>query len=119
MRAIEVLAKAMSEDELEDNVIEAAKLQGWLVVHHRPARVRGDDGEDQWRTAIKGDTGFPDLVLARGGRVLLRELKRQTAKPRLDQARWLEELGDHGGVWRPLDWLTGRIQNELRRNPVV
>ncbi len=104
-------ALAMSEDELEDAVIHAAQLQGWVVVHHRPARTK--DGE--WRTAIKGQKGFPDLCLARDGRVLFRELKSAKGTLTPDQLLWLEALGDHGGVWRPQQWLDGTIQNELRR----
>lgn len=104
------LAKEMSEDELKAAVIEAAQLQGWCVMHQRPARTAKG-----WRTAIEGDAGFPDLVLARDGVVLLRELKREKEKPRPDQVTWLDALGDHGGVWRPSDWLSGRIQHELRR----
>lgn len=105
------LARDMSEDELEDAVIEAAQLLGWVAVHHRPART----ADGHWRTAIKGQKGFPDLCLARDGVVLLRELKREKGKPTPDQVTWLEALGDHGGIWRPSDWLSGRIQHELRR----
>lgn len=106
-----MVAAAMSEDELEDAVIQAAQLQGWVVVHHRPART----ADGQWRTAIKGQPGFPDLCLARDGVVLLRELKREKGKTSPGQVIWLEALGDHGGIWRPSDWLSGRIQHELRR----
>jgi hypothetical protein len=106
-----MVAAAMSEDELEDNILKAAKFLGWVAVHHRPARTK--DGE--WRTAIKGQKGFPDLCLARDGVVLLRELKREKGKPSEGQVIWLEALGDFGGIWRPSDWLSGRIQHELRR----
>lgn len=104
-------ALAMSEDELEDNVLDAGKLLGWVAVHHRPARTK--DGE--WRTPIKGQKGFPDLCLARDGVVLLRELKSERGKTSPGQVIWLEALGDFGGIWRPSDWLSGRIQHELRR----
>jgi len=46
---------------------------------------------------------------------LLRELKREKGKTSPGQVIWLEALGDFGGIWRPSDWLTGRIQHELRR----
>jgi hypothetical protein len=105
------LAKEMSEEQLEDNVLQAAQFLGWVAVHHRPARTK--DGA--WRTAIKGQKGFPDLCLARDGVVLLRELKREKGKTSEGQVIWLEALGDHGGIWRPSDWLSGRIQHELRR----
>lgn len=104
-------ALAMPEEELEDNVLQLAKLLGWVAVHHRPART-ADGG---WRTAIKGQKGFPDLVLARDGQVLFRELKRQKGKPTAEQEIWLEALGDFGGIWRPQQWLDGTIQSELRR----
>jgi len=103
-------AAAMSEDELQDNVMQTAALYGWVVVHHRPARTA-----DGGRTAIQGQKGFPDLVLARDGRVLFRELKSAKGKPTADQLIWLEALGDLGGVWRPQQWLDGTIQSELRR----
>lgn len=103
-------ALAMSEEELQDAVIEAAQLQGWVCVHHRPART-----EAGWRTAIQGQKGFPDLVLARDGRVIFAELKSAKGKPTADQLIWLEALGDLARLWRPADWLSGRIQHELRR----
>jgi hypothetical protein len=103
-------AEAMSEDDLQDAVMQVAELLGWVVVHFRPARTA-----EGWRTALTGQKGFPDLVLARDGRVLFRELKSAKGKPSDDQVIWLEALGDFGGIWRPSDWLSGRIQHELRR----
>lgn len=107
---VDPLVNAMSEDQLQTIVMETAKLLGWVVVHHRPARTA-----DGWRTAIQGQKGFPDLVLARDGEVMFRELKRQKGKPDEGQIIWLEALGEYGGIWRPADWFSGRIQNELRR----
>lgn len=80
-----------SEDELQATLIEAANLRGWLVAHFRPART--DRG---WRTPVAGDVGFPDLLLARAGRVFAWELKgpRGTVSPW--QRAWLDELA--GGV---------------------
>jgi hypothetical protein len=103
-------ALAMSEDDLKAAVIQAARLLGWRVAHQRPART-----EKGWRTAIEGDAGFPDLCLARDGRVLFRELKSAKGKPTADQQVWLEALGDYGGIWRPQQWLDGTIQHQLRR----
>lgn len=101
----------MSEDELQDMVIKTATLYGWRVIHHRPALTK--DGE--YRTAMQGHPGFPDLALARDGRVLLVELKSAKGKPSDDQTLWLDAAGDNGRLWAPKDWTSGTIQHELRR----
>lgn len=115
-----------TETELLEQTIELATLQGWLVHHDRPART-----ERGWRTAIQGHAGFPDLVLARGGVVLFRELKGPYGRLTPEQYDWSWQL-DHVwrenayvmaartripfDVWRPCDWdslivptLTGRL----------
>jgi hypothetical protein len=79
--------------------MDAAKLHGWMRVHLRPART-----ERGWRTAYEGDAGLPDLVLARGGRVLLAELKTATGCFRPGQREWLAAAGGCGHLWRPADW---------------
>ncbi len=109
--ALGQLARAMSEADLLANVIESANTYGWLVAHFRPART-----EKGWRTAVQGDKGFPDLVLARYGKVLIVELKSEGGKATTEQDAWLYEVGaDHGGyVWRPSMWLDGTIEKALR-----
>jgi hypothetical protein len=96
-------APAQTEAQFQKAVIDAAHLLGWRVHHTRPAR----SGKG-WRTPIQGDAGFPDLVLARGERVIFAELKRdRRSKPTPEQAAWLETLGtSHLDVyiWRPEDW---------------
>lgn len=54
-----LIAKSMSERELQDNVVELAQHLGWLVHAERPAWT-----EKGYRTPIQGNAGFPDLVLA-------------------------------------------------------
>jgi len=56
------LARAMTEQQLLDAIVQAAKLHGWMVAHFRPALTAKG-----WRTPMQGDPGFPDLVLARKG----------------------------------------------------
>lgn len=107
-----------TEAEWQATVIHLAKLRGWLVHHQRPART-ADGG---WRSAIVGDRGWPDLALARGGRLILAELKSETGAVTPDQRRWLQELElvdqTTGGyafavyVWRPRDW--PEVQAALR-----
>jgi hypothetical protein len=89
----------VNEDALQSRVMDTAKLMGWRRVHFRPAQQRG-----RWVTAYTGDDGFPDLVLARAGRVLLAELKAEDGRFRPGQREWLEAAGDNGKLWRPADW---------------
>lgn len=92
------LPRDLSEDAWKAWVIATAKWHGWMVQHVRPARTAKG-----WRTPIEGDKGAPDLLLARDGDVLLRELKRNGEYPRPEQREWLRHLGDYGEVWRPRD----------------
>ena len=98
-------AAAMTERDLQGQVVKAAEALGWLCYH-------------TWLSA-RSQAGFPDLVLVhpRQRRALYRELKRQAKSPTAAQQGWLDALtaaGQDAGVWRPLDWLEGRIQATLR-----
>ena len=98
-----------SEDDFKRAVIELAQLNGWLVHHGRPAMNR----KGAWATWQDGDNGFPDLTLARGGRVILAELKREKAKPSEAQMEWIEALGQPPAcVWYPSTW--NEIDRTLR-----
>ncbi|MEU7802736.1 hypothetical protein AB0B10_26090 [Micromonospora arborensis] len=101
----------MSEDELKVNVLDACKLLRLRVAHFRPART-----EKGWRTPVEGDgAGFLDLVIV-GVDVLYRELKSREGRIEPDQQLWIDDLkaaGANVDVWRPVDWMSGRIQREL------
>lgn len=99
----------LSEEDLQARILQAAELYGWRVHHGRPAVNRNG----KWSTPIQGHPGFPDLVLARDGVVILAELKSRRGQPTDDQKLWLEALGAHARLWRPENW--PEIQNELRR----
>lgn len=108
-----------SEDDLLNNTVQLAMYHRWAVFHPLPA-LRADG---RWRTATKGHKGFPDLVLARAGLVLFRELKGYDKRGRLgvvspEQRDWGRQL-DPGwqhrigytpdtpppfDVWTPDDW---------------
>ena len=89
----------MTEDDFQSRIIETAQLHGWRVAHFRAARTsRG------WRTPVQGDAGFPDLVLARRGALIVAELKSDTGRVAPDQRAWLDQLGGHGRLWWPRDW---------------
>jgi DNA segregation ATPase FtsK/SpoIIIE-like protein len=102
-------AALMSEDELQTNIIDMARVFGWRVAHFRAAKT--DKG---WRTPVQGNKGFPDLVLSRVGVVLLVELKSETGKLSEDQELWAKAIGESYRLWRPHDWTGGVIEKELR-----
>jgi hypothetical protein len=93
------LPLTLSEADLQVWVIELAMRFGWMVCHYRAAIVRGG----RYATPVQGHPGAPDLILAKGGRVILPELKRHGMYPKPAQRAWLTELGDYGRVWRPAD----------------
>jgi Holliday junction resolvase len=97
----------MSEDELLSCVIECAILTRWRVYHIRNSK----------RGIVQGHTGFPDVVAVRDGRVLVAELKSAKGRLTAEQAEWLTDWRAAGAlvfVWRPDDWLSGRIGEVLR-----
>lgn len=102
------LAVDISERDFQDVVIEYARIMGWRIAHFRPARTAHG-----YRTPMQGDKGFPDLVLARKGRVVFAELKSKRGPVQHDQKAWLEELAPPGQIadvdvflWRPSDFET-------------
>lgn len=95
------------EAEFQAQVIQLARLLGWRVAHFRAAQTKRG-----WRTPVSADgAGFPDLVLARKGRVIFAELKTQRGKLSTAQECWQNELSGLPNddrvlvtVWRPADW---------------
>ena len=96
----------MTERDFQRAVVELARLMGWRVHHTRPALTQ----RGRWLTPIQGDAGFPDLVLCRPPRLIVAELKRNSARPTPAQRGWLGALGQCAGVevylWTPNDWET-------------
>lgn len=97
----------LTEADLQQRVLDYARLRGWRCAHIRPARTTAG-----WRTPYQGDPGLPDLVLARGGVVVLAELKTARGRTTVEQDAWLAAAGGHGRLWRPDSWVT--IMEELR-----
>jgi transcriptional regulator with XRE-family HTH domain len=91
--------RPLTEAEFQGRVMDYAQRCGWMRVHYRPAQQRG-----KWVTAITGDVGAPDLILARNGRVLLVELKKEDGRFRPGQQEWLTAAGDNGRLWKPSHW---------------
>jgi len=106
----------VNERELQDAVIELARLLGYRCAHFRPAQTtRG------WRTPVSADgAGFPDLVLAhpKQRRLLFVELKAARGRLSMEQVEWLDTLTDSECAdvfcWRPADWADGSIEAVLR-----
>ena len=92
------IALSLNEKQFTQMVVDRAVARGWLVYHPLPART-----SKGWRTAGQGTPeGFPDLTLAKDGRVVFVELKSEKGRLTSAQKTWLEALGGH--VWRPRDW---------------
>ena len=78
----------MTETEFQNAVNKTAKQFGYLCYHTHDSR--------------RSAPGFPDLVLAKNGVVLIVELKTDTGVVTTDQKTWL--LATHGVIWRPKHW---------------
>ena len=89
----ELINRSISEEELQNQIIQAAYVNGWIIHAERPAwSTKG------YRTPIQGDAGFHDLVLCHPGqkRVIFAELKRENGKTTLAQEGWLVALAKCG-----------------------
>ncbi len=99
-------AGKLTEAAFQRMVIDLAKLYGWRVAHFRPGMNRRGD----WQTAVAGDgAGFPDLIMCRGNRCIVAELKtdKVSAKATPEQREWLEAFraaGIYADIWRPEQW---------------
>lgn len=93
----------MTEKELMDAVVELATLLHWDHYHTHDSR--------------RSQPGFPDLVLAKGRRLIVAEIKSAKGRMRPYQQHWLDILTRTGAetyLWRPADWLSGEIEATLR-----
>jgi len=97
------VSEKLSEKHFQAQVVELARLSGWLCYHTHDSR--------------RSVAGFPDLVMVRAPRVVFAELKSQAGRIRPGQGQWLEALGGSESVearlWRPSDW--PEIEEALRR----
>jgi hypothetical protein len=86
------MARNAPESILQSQVIQLAKMNGFRVHHARPVQ----QANGRWLTAIAGDAGFPDLVLAHSERgVLFLELKAENGKLSPGQVMWGNALSKH------------------------
>lgn len=73
-----VRATSVSEKDFMQNVIELARLTGWLTYHTFDSRHSA--------------AGFPDLVLLRRGELIFLELKSETGQLSAEQVAWIGGL---------------------------
>jgi len=98
-----IIAESMTESALFHDITKLAGVLGWKHYH-------------TWNS-IKSDPGFPDLVLVRPPRLLFVELKAEGGKLTEAQEDWMRILAgcnQEWQVWRPSDWLSGRIEKVLK-----
>ncbi len=93
----------MTEAQFTRSVLDLMRLTGWRSMHIRPARTM-----EGWRTPVAGDgIGWPDIIAAKGDRLLAVELKVASGRLRTEQREWLLALANTGvevAVWTPADW---------------
>jgi hypothetical protein len=92
---IHELRDRLAETDLEEKIVTLARIRDWMVHHDR-----GD-----YRRAIAGDPGFPDLVLSRHGVTVFAELKAAKGRLSRSQCEWLGAITDTD----PLEWRSGSI----------
>lgn len=83
---------SVTEAELRAEVVRLAHVNGWKVFSLPIAKTR---------RPVKDAVGYPDLTLARAGRVLWIELKTDDGNLSRDQMLWLRELSPYMVVIRP------------------
>lgn len=112
------LSLTVTEKVFQQRVLKLAKDNGWKTAHftHTMRLIRigtAPDGKAQHRPVPDTSArGWPDIVMARSGVVLFRELKSETGTIEPDQAEWLAELQDAGldaKVWRPRHWAEAQL----------
>jgi hypothetical protein len=98
--------KAPTESAFIRQVLTLARLRSWRSVHFRPGMTRGG----RWSTAYQGQgVGFPDLLLLRGPRLVVAELKVGRNRETPEQREWLAAFARLDGdvavfTWTPADW---------------
>jgi hypothetical protein len=93
----------MTESEWQKQVLKSAHTLGWQSMHivrtvkHQAFGAKGSMG-----------TGWPDLVLVKGGRIIFAELKTQKGITTPEQKQVLALLFEIPGaechIWRPSDF---------------
>jgi hypothetical protein len=107
----------MKEKDFLRAVVHRARAHGWKTAHFG-STVKVVKRTNGYATIPdKGAAGFPDLVLARGERLVFAELKAGKGKVEEAQYDWLRALQATGAethIWREhMDW-PGNVEKILR-----
>ena len=99
----------MTETQLQTAIIGYAELMGWRIYH-----VTNVHNKLRSHTSV----GFPDLHMVRGKRIVYAELKNATELRTFEQGEWAEAIQQTPAeyyLWRPDDWMAGRVDEVLKR----
>lgn len=88
------------ELDCEQTILDAAKIAGWRRHGERAAFSRG-----KFSTPIKGEAGWPDLMLVKLDVLLAVELKREPNTVDDEQWVWLRALDRVPGVVALVVWV--------------
>ena len=104
------MTNIVNEAGLSRSVTELLTLRGWMWHHQRPGQTSGG----RWNRGTEGNSGFPDIVAVRHGRVVFIELKAQNGQVSPEQTAWHNALriaDVDAFIWRPSHWPA--IEREL------
>lgn len=105
----------MTGKELQEVIIETAKLFGWRVAHF-PAISTTRGGKQFWLTPVAADgKGFPDLLLVRD-RLIVVEVKGRGDRMKPEQREWrtaflLAKVPHY--IWNEKAFLSGEVRRVL------
>ena len=98
--------------------VRGVRTDEWKYVHS----PNGDDQPDKYKAELYNLKNDPletrNLIDSPDAREKLAELKAERGRATPEQVEWLTALlaADlHATIWRPSDWLSGRIEAELVR----
>ena len=107
--------KKATEADFQKQVTALARLNGWRVASFRKVRVQRANGSVYYETPVGADgTGWPDLVMTKGDRLIAWELKTDRGTSSPEQRQWMAALSAAGvttAIVRPRDW--DMIRREL------
>jgi len=113
----------VTERELRDAIIGAARAAGWAVHYTPKVPVKFPGQPVRWTTPIGGDgKGWLDLTMLRE-RILPVEIKARSQDAgyhvTAEQQQWIDRwavVGVRAFIWTPRDWQDGTIDRELTRH---
>lgn len=94
------MSNNISEASFQKMVIQIAQSNGWKY-YHPPDNIPNKQGKRQNIVS-----GYPDLTLVRGERLIFAELKRNTGYASKEQKEWIEALSTakaEAYIWKPKD----------------